>query len=154
VYDAVMRAQRERDASHGGGVGLRDRLLGWIPGRRTAEVVAPQPISEEPYLEEPSVDLEQLSSRVDASVALQEKLSSIEVTVDALDDRISAEIVEREAKMLEAIGRGIRGLETELLIRITSAARETQRSIRVTAAIAVGVIVLLAGITIGLLREL
>ena len=98
VYDAVMRAQRERDANtgggvglrerdenHGGGVGLRDLLLGWLPGRRPAEVVAPQPVVDKPRIEEPPDDLEELSSRVDASVALQEKISSIEVTVDALD---------------------------------------------------------------------
>jgi len=146
VFDAVMRLQRERDANHGEGVGLRDRLLEWIPGRRSPEVIEPQPI-----VEEPNIDLEQLSSRVDASVALQERLSSIEVTVDALDDRITAEIVEREAKMLEAIGRGIRGLETELLIRITSTARETKHSIQMTAALAVGVGVLLAGLTVWIL---
>lgn len=148
VYEAVMRAQRERDSHQVEAGGLRERLLGWIPGRRSAEVTEPLPV-----VAEVNIDLEQLSSRVDASVALQEKLSSLQVTVDALDDRISAEIVEREAKLLEAIGRGIRGLETELLHRMATTALEVKRSIQLTSALVVGVGVLLAGITIGVLLQ-
>ncbi len=148
VYEAVMRAQRERDSHQAEAGGLRERLLGWIPRRRSAEV--PEPL---PVVTEVDIDLEQLSSRVDASVALQEKLSSLQVTVDALDDRFSAEIVEREAKLLEAIGRGIRGLETELLLRMSTMALEVKRSIQLTSAVVVGVGVLLAGITIGVLLK-
>lgn len=148
VYEAVMRAQRERDSKLSQGGGLRDRLLGWIPGRRAAEVATPRPV-----VEQANLDLDQLSSQVDASVSLHERISSIQVTVDSLDDRISAEIVEREAKMLEAIGHGIRGLETELLLRMAATTRETKRSIQLTAAFAVGVLVLLAGITIAVLLK-
>jgi hypothetical protein len=146
VYEAVMRAQRERDSNLAESGGLRDRLLGWIPGRRAAEVSEPRPVV--PQID---IDLDQLSSRVDASVALQEKLSSLQVTVDALDNRISSEIVEREAKLLEAISRGINGLETELLERLATTGRELKRSIRLTAALGLGVCVLIAAITIGAL---
>ena len=86
VYEAVMRAGRGRDAGQAeAGGGLRDRLLSWMPGRRTKEVAA-DPI---PVVPEVDINLEQLSSRVEASIALQERISSIQVTVDALDDLIS-----------------------------------------------------------------
>ncbi len=146
VYDSVMRAQRERDSNVADSGGLRDRLRGWIPRRRPPEPSAPRPVV--PQIE---IDLETIASAADISAAFQEKLASIQVAVDVLDTRISAEIVEREAKILEEIGRGMRGIEAELLHRMATTATELKRTILMTTALALGVCVLLAGITIGVL---
>lgn len=146
VYDSVMRAQRERDSNVAENGGLRDRLRSWIPRRRPPEQSAPRPVV--PQIE---IDLETISSAADISAAFQEKLASIQVAVDVLDTRISAEIVEREAKILEEIGRGMRGIEAELLHRMAATATELKRTILLSTALALGVCVLLAGITIGVL---
>jgi len=127
VFDAISRAQRERDAKYGrrdsnndghgpddGARGwLRHRLLDWLPARRPAAVIEPRPVL--PPLE---IDLDATSSGDELSAILEERFASLQVAVDALDDRISSEIVEREAKFLEEIGHGMRGLEIELLHRL------------------------------------
>lgn len=148
VYDSVMRAQRERDSRYAGGGGLRDRLRGWIPRRRPAEQTAPAPV-----VAQVEIDLEAMSSPDELSTALQEKLASIELAVDVMDTRISAEIVEREAKILEEIGRGMRGIEAELLHRMAGTASEMKHAVQKGTAIVLGVCALLTGITIGVLLK-
>jgi hypothetical protein len=148
VYDSVMRAQRERDSSlmEDAANGLRDRLRGWMPRRRTVEQTVPRP-----EVEQVELDLETLSAQDDISELLQEKLASIQVAVDVMDTRISAEIVEREAKILEEIGRGMRGIEAELLHRMAATTIEMKRTIQTNTAIVLGVGMLLTGVTIGVL---
>ena len=86
--------------------------------------------------------------------ALGEQLASLQVAVDALDDRISAEVVEREAKLMEEIRRGMRSLETELSNRFAAATLEMQRSSRRNAALVVGFVAVLAGLVVGALSAL
>jgi hypothetical protein len=148
VYDAMMRAQRERDATDDER-SLRDRLRRWIPRRRSAETSSATPPAPAP----PAFEAER--SRPDASAtALGEQLASLQVAVDALDDRISAEVVEREAKLMEEIRRGMRGLETELSDRLAAATIELKRSLRRGAALVVGCVALLAGLVVGALSVL
>jgi hypothetical protein len=150
VYDSVMRAQRERDSglvqSESGG--LRDRLRSWLPRRRV-----PEPSAPIPEVAKVEIDLETMSSPEDFAAELQEKFASIQVAVDVLDTRISAEIVEREAKILEEIGRGMRGIETELLHRMATTATELRRTVVLSTAIVVGACVLVGGITIWILLK-
>ena len=87
----------------------------------------------------------------DVPQALAEKLASLEVAVDSLGDRISAEVVEREAKLLEEIRRGMRGLEIELSERFVAAALETKRSVQRSAALFVAVVVVLSGLVVAVL---
>ncbi len=91
---------------------------------------------------------------VDTSGALREEIASLQVAVDALDDRFSAEVVEREAKLLEEIRRGMRGLETELSDRFAAATLEMKRSNQRSAALVVGFVALLAGLVVGVLSGL
>ncbi len=74
--------------------------------------------------------------------------------VDALDDRISAEAVEREEKLLEEIRRGMRGLETELSERFAAATLGMKRSSQRNAALVVGFVALLSGLVVGVLSGL
>jgi hypothetical protein len=137
VYDAMMRAQRERDETDDER-SLRDRLWRWIPRRRTAErSEPPAPAGAAPTIAPISVSMDETPS------ALGEQLASLQVAVDALDDRISAEVVEREAKLMEEIRRGMRSLETEL----------SDRSRR-NAALVVGFVAVLAGLVVGALSAL
>jgi hypothetical protein len=146
VYDSVMRAQRERNSNLAESGGLRDRLRGWLPRRRAAVQTAPPP-----RVEHVEIDLGAMSSPDELSETLQAKLASIQVAVDVMDTRISAEIVEREAKILEEIGRGMRGIEAELLHRMAAIETEIKRTIQLSAAVVLGVGVLLTGTTIGVL---
>jgi hypothetical protein len=63
---------------------------------------------------------------------LTEHVASLEITVDALDDRLSREIVEREAKILEEMRRDLHSIESEISERFASAvaamARDTRRA--------------------------
>jgi len=148
VYDAMMRAQRERDATDDER-SLRDRLRRWIPRRRTAErSEPPAPVGAAPAIAPISVSMDETPS------ALGEQLASLQVAVDALDDRISAEVVEREAKLMEEIRRGMRSLETELSNRFAAATLEMQRSSRRNAALVVGFVAVLAGLVVGALSAL
>jgi hypothetical protein len=65
---------------------------------------------------------------------LAEHVASLEVSVDALDDRLSREVVEREAKLLEEMRRDLRSIETEISERFASAvaamARDAARARR------------------------
>jgi hypothetical protein len=149
VYDSVVRAQRERDSNYAQSGGLRDRLRGWLPRRRSAASAAYT--APPPVVEQVEIDLDAMSSPDELAAALQEKLASIQVAVDVMDTRISAEIVEREAKILEEIGRGMRGIEAELLHRIAAMENEMKRTIRLSTAVVLSVGVLLTGITIGVL---
>ncbi len=148
VYDAMMRAQRERDATDDER-SLRDRLWRWIPRRRTAErSEPPAPAGAAPTIAPISVSMDETPS------ALGEQLASLQVAVDALDDRISAEVVEREAKLMEEIRRGMRSLETELSDRLAAATLEMKRSSRRNAALVVGFVAVLAGLVVGALSAL
>lgn len=146
VYDSVMRAQRERNSNLAESGGLRDRLRGWFPRRRAAAQTAPPPV-----VEQIEIDLGAMSSPDELSATLEAKLASIQVAVDVMDTRISAEIVEREAKILEEIGRGMRGIEAELLHRMAAIETEIKRTVQLSTAVVLGVGVLLTGITIGVL---
>jgi CHASE3 domain sensor protein len=145
VYHAMMRAQRERDQTHDEPT-LRDRLRGWIHRRRSAEVLETRPACE------PLVEL-QASAPDDTAAALTGEIASLQVAVDALDDRISAEVVEREAKLLEEIRRGMRGLETELSDRFAAATLEMKRSSQRSAALVVVFVALLSGLVVGVLSR-
>jgi len=148
VYDAMMRAQRERDATDDER-SLRDRLRRWIPRRRTAErSEPPAPVGAAPAIAPISVSMDETPS------VLGEQLASLQVAVDALDDRISAEVVEREAKLMEEIRRGMRSLETELSDRFAAATLEMKRSSRRNAALVVGFVAVLAGLVVGALSAL
>jgi hypothetical protein len=148
VYDAMMRAQRERDETDDER-SLRDRLWRWIPRRRTAErSEPPAPAGAAPTIAPISVSMDETPS------ALGEQLASLQVAVDALDDRISAEVVEREAKLMEEIRRGMRSLETELSDRLAAATLEMKRSSRRNAALVVGFVAVLAGLVVGALSAL
>lgn len=151
VYDAVMRAQRERDSTYRAGDSLRDRLHGWIPRHRSAEPTETRPLRAEAPEE---FDLRSTSSPDDASTVLAEEFASLQVAVDALDDRLSAEVVEREAKLLAEIRLGMRGLETELVHRMAALAHETQRSVLRSTALMVGSLAVLAALVVGALSIL
>ena len=116
IYDAMMRAQRERDETDDERT-LRDRLRRWVHRRRSAELRETRPACE------PLVEV-RTSTPDDTPGALREEIASLQVAVDALDDRFSAEVVEREAKLLEEIRRGMRGLETEISSRFATATLE------------------------------
>jgi hypothetical protein len=148
VYDAMMRAQRQRDATDDER-SLRDRLRRWIPRRRTTEVSETSPAGRAAPAVEPAP-----WPRDAAPSALGDQLASLQVAVDALDDRISAEVIEREAKLMEEIRRGMRGLETELSDRFVAATLEMKRSVRRSAALVVGFIAVLAGLVVGALSVL
>ena len=146
VYDAMVRAQRERDDTDDERT-LRDRLRRWVHRRRSAELREIRPACE------PLVEV-RTSTPDDTSVALREKIASLQVAVDALDDRFSAEVVEREAKLLEEIRRGMRGLETEISSRFAAATLEMKRSNQRSAALVVGFVALLSGLVVGVLSGL
>lgn len=144
VYDAMMRAQRERDDSVDE-VSLHDRLRRWlIRGRALlAQRRAPEPFPE------PLASLHD-----DRDALVEEEIASLRVAVHALDDRLSAEVVEREAKLLEEIRRGMRALENELSERFAAATLEMKRSYQRTAALVVGFMAALAGLVVAVLARL
>jgi hypothetical protein len=144
TFDAMMRAQRERDAT-ATERSLRDRLRGWIPRRRSAMMPVVRPAREpvvEPFESTPG----------DTPAPFDEKLASLQVAVDALDDRFSAEVVEREAKLLEEIRRGMSGLENALADRFAATAAEMHRSYQ-RSKVAVGFCALLFGLVVGFLSQ-
>jgi len=151
VYDAVMRAQRQRDSTYREGGSLRDRLHAWNHRHRFAEATE---IRQPPAEAREELDLRSTSSFDDASTVLAEEFASLQVAVDALDDRLSAEVVEREAKLLAEIRVGMRGLETELLHRTAALAHETQRSLQRSTALVVGSGAVLAALVVGALSIL
>jgi hypothetical protein len=142
IYDAMMRAQRERYETDDERT-LRDRLRRWVHRRRSAELRETRPACE------PLVEV-RTSTPDDTSGAI----ASLQVAVDALDDRFSAEVVEREAKLLEEIRRGMRGLETAISSRFTAATLEMKRSNQRSAALVVGFVALLSGLVVGVLSGL
>ena len=146
IYDAMMRAQPERDETDDERT-LRDRLRRWVHRRRSAELRETRPARE------PLVEL-RTSAPDDTSVELRGEIASLQVAVDALDNRISAEVVEREAKLLEEIRRAMRRLETELSDRFAAATLEMKRSNQRSAALVVGFVALLAGLVVGVLSGL
>ena len=143
VYDAVMRAQRLRGAGDELR-SLRDRLRRWIP--RTPDApTQPQPADGSTRLPE-ATELHEQEPR-----DLEGRIASLQVAVDSLDDRLSAEVVEREAKLLEELRRGMRGLETELSDRFAAATLEMKRTTQRGVALLVSFIALLAGLVVGAL---
>jgi len=148
VYDALMRAQRQR-AAGGEEPTLRDRLRRWLPGGGPG--VGLEPASQALPAAPPARSA--LPVRPRAS-DLEEKIASLQVSVDALDDRLSAEVVEREAKLLEELRRGMRGLESELSDRFAAAALEMKRTVRRGVALVVTFVALLAGLVVGALSLL
>ena len=146
VYDALMRAHRRREETQDEPA-LPDRLRRWIQRHRSTEAPETRPARE------PLMKL-WTSPPDDTSVALREEFASLQVAVDALGDRILAEVVEHEAKQLEEIRRGMRGLETELSDRFVAATLEMKRSFKRSAALVVGFIALLSGLVVGVLSQL
>lgn len=148
VYDAMMREQRRRDEvrdpirhEHS----LPHRLRGWM--NRLRPIGGPElPPGRDPLLE-PS------TGKADTTLSVYEELASLRVAVDALDDRLSAEVVEREAKLLEEIRRGLRGLETELSACFAAAALDMKRSVQRGIALVVGFVALLSGVVVGVLSQ-
>jgi hypothetical protein len=140
VYDALMRSQRLRGESDEQRP-LRDRLRSWLPRSPSARARA---AAEPP-------PLPRLPGGVAPTRELEEKLASLQVSVDALDDRLSAEVVEREAKLLEELRRGMRGLENELSDRFAAATLELKRSQQRGVALVVTFVAVLAGLAVGLL---
>ena len=138
IYDALMRARRKHDETDDER-SLHDRLRGWIHRRRSARAPETRP-AREPLVELPAWPPD------DPSAVFREEIASLQVAVDALDDRISAEVVEREAKLLEEIRRGMRGLATEISGRFAAATLEMKRSNQRTAALLVGFVALLSGL--------
>jgi hypothetical protein len=146
VYDALMRAQRLGGAG-GETRSLRDRLRRWLPGAE------PQPAESPQAGPGPPTVAPALPAKAEGSPTreLEEKLASLQVSVHALEDRLSAEVVEREAKLLEELRRGMRGLETELSDRFTAATLELKRSQQRGVALVVGFVAALAGLVVALL---
>lgn len=148
VYDALIRAQQMRGAGEPQ-PSLRDRLRRWIPGASPYARGEPT----RPALPAPPPARSVLP--VGPSAAdLEERIASLQVSVDALDDRLSAEVVEREAKLLEELRRGMRGLESELSDRFAAAALEMRRTVQRGVALVVTVVALLAGLVVGALSLL
>jgi hypothetical protein len=148
VYDAITRAQRKRDAAYGDGGSLRDRLPKPIPKPRSAGAAEIRPLPAEAWEE---LDLQSTASPGGASTALVEEFASLQVAVDALDDRLSAEVVEREAKLLAEIRVGMRGLEISLQRRMAALEHGMQRSVQRSTALVVGSVALLAALLAGTL---
>jgi hypothetical protein len=143
VYNAMMRAQQPGDGFEKVPT-LRERLRRWI-SRSLAPTKALPPAIGSPPLE-PPIEMRETLSR-----DLEERFASLQLSVDALDDRLSAEVVEREAKLLEEIRSGMRGLETELSDRFVAAVLEMKRTMRRGVALLVGFVAVLAGFVVGAL---
>lgn len=144
VYDALMRAQRLSGASEETR-SLRDRLRRWIHPGAPATPISPIAPGTRASLPSLAPVLESRASD------LGQQLASLQVAVDALDDRLSAEVVEREAKLLEELRRGMRGLEGELSDRFAAAALEMRRTVQRGVALLVVFVALLAGLVVGAL---
>lgn len=145
IYDAMLRAQRQRDET-ADEASLHDRVRSWLLRGRGRILRARQVRAALPEVRTPQSD--------EGPRALEEELASLGVAVRALDDRLSAEVVERETKLLEEIRRGMRGLETELSDRFAAAVLEMQRTSRRIAALVVGFVAALAGLVVGVLAQL
>jgi hypothetical protein len=145
IYDAMLRAQRQRDET-ADEESLHDRVRSWLLRGRGRIRRARQVRASLPELRTPEPD--------EKPRALEEELASLHVAVHALDDRLSAEVVERETKLLEEIRRGMRGLETELSDRFAAAVLEMQRASRRSTALLVGFVAALAGLVVGVLAQL
>jgi len=129
VFESLRRADPRRESLPAGGVAAKS----WLPSdealdvprrhwwqRRSRRSVTPDPGREA---------FGEMARR------LAEHVASLEVTVDALDDRLSNEVVEREAKLLEEMRRDLRSIESEISERFASAvaamARDASRARRV-----------------------
>jgi hypothetical protein len=142
IHRALMRAQRERGLADGKGT-LRTRMRAWMPMGRTMSIeprADPAPRAETPT-----------PATSNPTQELREEIASLQLSVDALDDRVSAEMVERETKLLEEIRRGMRGLENELSRRFVAAALEIRRTVRLGVAVAVALALGLSGLVVGVL---
>jgi hypothetical protein len=142
IYRALMRASRDKGLPNDDG-SLRDRIMAWMPKSRAPKREsrpAPMPVAVKPT---PPAD--------DVAVELRQEIASLQVSVDALDDRLSAEVVEREAKLLEAIDHGMRVLKHDLSDRIAASVLETRLNLRLAAALVVVLVAGLSGLVVGVL---
>jgi hypothetical protein len=129
VFESLRRAESKRE-SLPSGVAVKS----WLPSDEALEGSSRhwwQRWSRPPVAEDAGREAFGEMSR-----RLTEHVASLEITVDALDDRLSREVVEREAKILEERRRDLRSIENEISERFASAvaamARDARRARRLS----------------------